>query len=57
MAVGRLSSILMDQKNEHELYRLLKEVISGGFEHPEVSYYMGASCWALAKRNEAVVDL
>lgn len=57
MAVGRLGSLLLEQKCDLELYGLLKELLSKGFEHPEVSYYMGISCWGLGNKNEAIVYL
>lgn len=40
---------------EQQLLKELMELMAKGFEHPEVSYYIGISCWNLGRKHDAIV--
>jgi tetratricopeptide (TPR) repeat protein len=55
LAVGRAANILLERREERELLDDLKKLVSKGFEHPEVNYYIGVCCWNLANKHDAIV--
>ena len=47
--------MLLERKMEHQLLKELMELMAKGLEHPEVSYYIGISCWNLGRKHDAIV--